>query len=110
MWDDQKRQRFQLLRGRELQLSEAEQTELASLVQELEAAEAAYLQPATERLSQERELLEKQNRELERLSSRKQDLAERLGRFLVDAHAEQRSIENELAAVLAGNQSSDRDE
>lgn len=110
MWDDEKRQRFQLLRQREQTLSEAEQTELASLVQELETAEGTYLQPATERLRLEREHLEKQNAELEKLGARKKDLAQRLGRFLADARAEQRSIENELAAVLAGSQSPPRDE
>jgi hypothetical protein len=110
MWDEQKRQRFQWLRQREQQLSAAEQTELASLVKELETAEAAYLQPATERLRQERELMEKQNGELEKLSARKQDLAQRLGRVLADARAEQRSIETEVAAVLAGSQSSHPDE
>lgn len=110
MWDAQKRERFQLLREREQQLNDAEQTELASLVLELEAAEAAYLQPATVRLRQENELVEKQNRELENLIARKKDLSQRLTRFLADARAEQRSIENELAAVLAGSQNSDRDE
>jgi hypothetical protein len=110
MWDDQKRQRFQWLRQREQQLSAAEQSELASLVKELETAEEMYLQPATERLRQERELLEKQNGELEKLSARKKDLAQRLGRVLADARAEQRSIETELAAVLAGSHSSHTDE
>ena len=110
MWDEQKRQRFQWLRQREQPLSAAEQSELASLVKELETAEAMYLQPATERLRQERELLEKQNGELEKLSDRKKDLVQRLDRFLAEARAEQRTIETEVAAVLAGSQSSHLDE
>ena len=62
MWDEQKRQRFQQLRERENALTEAERGELGGLVKELEAAEAAYLAPATERLRQEGQTLEKRNR------------------------------------------------
>ena len=52
MWHEQQRQRFQALRQRELNgaLTSAEQAELALLMQEVEATEAAYLRPATERL------------------------------------------------------------
>jgi hypothetical protein len=103
MWDEQKRQRFQQLRQREGQLTAAEQVELASLVQQLESAEADYLNGATERLRQEREITERQNRSLESLSNRKKTLVERLARVLAEARAERRAIENELASVLAGS-------
>lgn len=104
MWKQQKRERFQQLRQREGMLTEQEQTELALLVQELEAAEAAYLAPATERIGQERACIETQNRNLEALTRRKEALTQRLREFLADAQAERRAIDRELAAVLAGSQ------
>src|SRR5436309_9210890 len=57
MWEEQKAARFQQLRQRQREsvLTEAEQAELALLVEELDAAEATYLTAATERLRQERE-------------------------------------------------------
>jgi len=84
MWEEQKRSRFQQLSQRhgESVLSEAELAELALLVQELEAAEATYLTPATERLRQERETLEAQNLKLEVLALRKEALVRRIGDFL----------------------------
>jgi hypothetical protein len=106
MWDNQKRQRLQELRQPDRQLNAAEQTELATLVQELEAAEAAYLKTATERLRQENERTEKQNRDLERLIQRKEALAQRLNNVLAEARVERRAIENELASVLAASQGS----
>ena len=93
MWDEQKGVRFQQLRRRqdEQRLSEAEQTELARLTQELEAAEGAYLGPATERLRQEREKIELQNRGLEKLVRRKEALVLRLRNFLTEAQSERRA-------------------
>ena len=105
MWDGQRCSRFQQLRQRQREnvLTEAEQAELALLLQELEAAEATYLTPATERLRQQRGTLETQNRALEVLALRKEALVLRLRDFLAEARAERRAIESELAAVLAGN-------
>ena len=59
MWDETKRQRFNTLRIREKQgvLTAEEQSELESLYRDIEAAEAAYLGPATERRRQETEKL-----------------------------------------------------
>ena len=112
MWEEQKRFRFQQLhqRQRESVLTEAEQAELALLVQELEAAEATYLTPATERLRQQRGTLETQNRALEVLALRKEALVLRLRDFLAEARAERRVIECELAAVLAGSRCPETDE
>lgn len=78
VWDETKRQRFQELRGRELEgtLSEAGQSELAHLVQELEDMEAALFRPAIQRMRQENALLQA---EAERLTERRQQLAELLG-------------------------------
>ncbi|HEV3261310.1 MAG TPA: hypothetical protein VG013_30945 [Gemmataceae bacterium] len=106
------RSRFQQLRQRQREnvLTEAEQAELALLVQELETAEATYLTPATERLRQERETLEAQNRTLEVLALRKEALVLRLRDFLAEAQTERRAIECELAAVLAGSRGSEADE
>jgi hypothetical protein len=108
MWDEQNRCRFQELRqGQEGNtLTETEKVELGKLFQELEAAEAAYLTPATERTRQEHLELEAQNRTLENLVKRKEALVQRLGDFLAKAKAERGAIESELAEVLAGSQSS----
>lgn len=112
MWEEQKRSRFQELRQRQQEggLSEAEQNELALLVLELEAGEAAYLTPATQRMKEERESLEEQNQSLEALVRRKEDLARRLRDFLTEAQAERRAIERELTAVLAGGRGSHTDD
>jgi dihydrofolate reductase len=101
MWDELKRQRFQELRGRESALTETERSELAGLAKELEAAEAAYLAPATERLRRQRQTLETRNRALEVLARRKEALLQRLREFLGEARTERRAIERELDAVLA---------
>jgi vacuolar-type H+-ATPase subunit D/Vma8 len=84
--------------------------ELAFLTQELEAVEAACLTPATERLRQEREILETQNRNLEVLALRKEALVRRLSDFLAEAQTERRAIDGELAAVLGGSRGSETDE
>ena len=112
MGNGQRSSRFQELRQRQREgvLTEAEQAELKLLVQELEAAEATYLTPATERLRQQRGTLETQNRALEALALRKEALVLRLRDFLAEAQAERRAIEGELAAVLAGSRGSETDE
>ena len=104
MWDEQKRRRFQHLRERELAgaLGDAERTELTLLIDALQAAEAQYVEPATHRLRNEREVIDVQNRALETLVQRKEKLAERLEGFLAETQAERRAIERELAAVLIG--------
>lgn len=112
MWEEQRRSRFQQLRQRQGNgaLTEAEQAELALLTQELEAGEAGYLAPTTERLRQERETLEAQNRTLEALALRKEALVRRLRDFLAESQAERRAIDGELAAVLAGSRGLKTDE
>jgi len=74
MWNEAKQARFNTLRaaGRRGVLSEAERAELADLTRQLDALEATYLEPATERLRQEREQLESQNRQLEELLRERQ--------------------------------------
>jgi hypothetical protein len=111
MWEEHKSLRVQQLRQRQGEgvLTEAEQAELALLVQELEAAEATYLTPATERLRQERETVEAQNRTLEVLAHRKELLVQRLRAFLAEAQAERLAIESEVAAALAESRGSQTD-
>jgi hypothetical protein len=104
MWQEHQRARFQLLRERESHLTDAERAELASLVQALEDAEGAYLNAATERMRQERELIDKQNRSLEELANRRKALAQRLNSVVTEARAERNAIERELASVLAAGQ------
>lgn len=110
MREEQAHSRVQQLRQRERVLTEVEKAELALLVRELEASEAAYLTPATERLHQERATVDAQNRTLELLARRKEALVKRLRDFLAEAQAERRSIEGELAAVLAGTRASGANE
>jgi len=111
MWPEKKREHFQQLRQRQLEgtLTEVERAELALLIQELEAEEATYLAPATERLRQERETLDAQNRALESLTRRKQAFVVRLRNFLSEAQAERQAIECEVAAVLSRSRDSETD-
>jgi cell division protein FtsB len=106
MWDQAKRNRFQDLRRRELEgaLPPAEREELVGLVAELEAEEAAYLSPATERLRREREQLDAQNRALSELIRRKEALATRLQRVLLETQAERQAIEQEARRILGVSQ------
>jgi len=110
MWDNQKRTRFEELRKPGRQLNAAEQTELAAMVKELEAEEAAYLKPATERLRRENDCNQKRQLELAELVKRKQALVERLENVLAEAQAEERALETELATVVAGTQESKADD
>jgi len=106
VWDDQKRHRFAELQRREQDgaLSEVERGDLAALEDEVLAMESVYLGPATQRLRQQREVMDAQNRRLDALVARKTALVDRLQSFLSDAEAERRAIEGELEAVLAGRQ------
>lgn len=102
MWNEQKSARFRELRSHDrMRLSESEQQELAKLTRDLEAAEAAYLAPATQRLEHEGEQVENQIRNLQNLVQRKRNFVRRLRDFLVEAENERRAIDSELAAVLA---------
>jgi hypothetical protein len=100
MWDDSKRQRFKELRELPEPRGTAQQAELDMLIQELERDEASYLGPATQRLRQERGVLESRNRALEELARRRKELATRLEKALVEARSENRAIEEELASLL----------
>jgi hypothetical protein len=106
MWDDRKRQRFTELRRREEDgtLSDAQRAELAALTGEILDLESAYLGPAAQRLRQQRENFDAQNRRLEALVARKAALAERLQNVLSEAAAERHAIEGEVESVLAGGQ------
>jgi hypothetical protein len=83
VWDEQKRHRFAELRRHEGEgtLAATERDELAKLTDELLALESAYLAPATERLRQEDQVIDAQNRRLEALGARKAALVERLSSF-----------------------------
>ena len=111
MWDEKERSRFQQLRERQREsiLSGPEQAELAVFEQDLDAAEAVSLTPATEGLRQERVSLEAQNRTLEGLTLRKEALVRRLRDFLAEALAERYAIERQLAEVVAGSRKLEAD-
>ncbi|MDP6111355.1 MAG: hypothetical protein QF437_07115, partial [Planctomycetota bacterium] len=102
MLEEPKRQRFQYLRERESKqlLSEEECEELTLLIQEIEIAEAAYLNPATKRLRKDRENIESQNRALESLVRRKEILVNRLQTVLEESQAEREAIQEETVRVL----------
>jgi len=102
MLTEQQRRRFRTLQTKEddSTLSLSEQTELQAFVQLIEEKEAGYLRPATERLRQERLLLEEQNGALEALVHRKERLAKRLERVLALSISEREKINAQVAAIL----------
>ncbi len=102
MLTDEQRERFAALQQREEQgiLTEAERSELNGLIAQVEADEAAYLRPATDRVHQERLQIEAQNAALKHLVRRKERLARRLERFLAASRAEQEAINAELTQIL----------
>jgi hypothetical protein len=103
MWDRKKHERFQELRQRQLAgvLSAEQQDELASMVQELEQQEAAYLSPATQRLRQEYEAMLAENQALEALVRRKEALVQHLEGVLANIRAERTAIAEEEARLLS---------
>ncbi len=103
MWNDTQKQRFQELRNRELrqELTTPEKTELARMIHELEAEEAAYLRPANQRLDAKIRRTQEQNRILKNLARRQQTIIRRMERLLADSQKEQQSIDREVKRVLA---------
>ena len=89
MWDEEKQARFNALRAAERQsiLTEAEGVELLALTQELDALEATYLHPVTERLRQEREALGEQKSKLEELLREQQDYLAEIRTLVADLEA-----------------------
>jgi hypothetical protein len=104
MLDPEKRERFRELREREQAgaLADTDQAELHRLIEEIENAEAIYLNPATEKLRQEREAMDAQNQALQDLIQRKEALVERLQTFLAQVEAERKAINDEVARILSG--------
>ena len=105
MWNDVKRKRFNDLRNLDRPLTLSEQEELDGMVRELEADEAAYLQPATERLNRENEQAARRNEELRKLAERKQALVVKLQKVLADTRVEQQAIAKELAVLTSASPS-----
>jgi len=104
MWDEQKQARFDALRAREETLTRREQKERAALIEELDRAEAASLQPSVEREEAECLRLETQNADLAALLERRQALASKLEHVLTEAKAEDDTIEGELARILSNSE------
>jgi hypothetical protein len=102
MLTEQQRMRFRALQTKEEEgtLSPSEQIELQTFVQWIEEQEADYLHSATERMRQERLLLEEQNRALEALIRRKERLAKRLERVLAFSFSERKKINAQVTAIL----------
>lgn len=105
MLTEPQRQRFRALQQSELDgtLSPTEQTEMEAFVQQIEAAEAAYLRPATEHIRQERLRIEEQNKALQEVIRRKERLARRLERILALSAAEREKINAQVASILNAN-------
>jgi hypothetical protein len=108
MWDDAKYKRFSQLRDREWKgaLTAEEKAELAAMTQELYDMEAAYLQPATERLEQETaqlraelERVARHNQRLDALIRRKESLLAKVNAFIAEAEAEQEELQREYQAI-----------
>lgn len=76
MFTEPQRQRFRALQQREVEgaLTTSEQAELQSFVQQVEAEEAVYLRPATERLRQERLQIKAQTASLQALLQQREGL------------------------------------
>jgi hypothetical protein len=102
MWIEGKRTRFRTLRQQEIEgtLTESEQAELAQMIAELEAEEASYLKPATQRIREERLHLQSQNAALKSVIKRQERLARRLERTLATLRSERQQIERELTTIL----------
>jgi len=103
MQDATKRARFESLRQREEEgtLTEAEQAELAQMIEEVERAEAAYLRPATERLRADRAEFTRQNGALQGVLQRKEALVRRLEQTLAEARTERDALEEEVNRILS---------
>ena len=86
MWDEVKQARLNALRAADRQgvLTEVEGAELLALTQELDALEAAYLHPSTERMRQEREALGEQHSQLEELLRKQQDYLAEIRTLVAD--------------------------
>src|SRR5437870_3611469 len=104
MQDAAKRAKFESLRQREEEgtLTEAEQAELAQMIEEVERAEAAYLRPATERLRADRAEVTRQSGALQGVLQRKEALVRRLEQTLAEARAERDALEEEVNRILSG--------
>ena len=102
MLTEQQRQRFRTLQQGEEDgiLSLPEQAELQTYVQQIEAEEAVYLRPATERIRQERLQIEEQNQALQAVMRRKERLARRLERMLALSASEREKINAQVKAIL----------
>ena len=108
MWNDEQKQRFQMLRNRQRQqaLTISEQAELARMIEELEEEEAAYLRPATRRLEQRNLQNAAQNAALKTLVEREKRLNRYLQRVLRKVDNERQAIATELASILETSASS----
>ena len=101
MWTDDKQARFNALRELERQGSstDAEKAELAALTQELDALEATYLGPATERIRRERQALEAQNQRLEELLREREDYLARVRGLVADLDRRDQQWRKRFSAI-----------
>ncbi len=108
MWNDEQKQRFQMLRTRDRQqaLTSAEQAELARMIQELEDEEAAYLRPATQRLEQRNTQMAAQNAALKTLVEKEERLNRYLQKVLKKVDRERQALAAELASILESSSAS----
>ena len=102
MWNDEQKQRFQMLRAHEerQELSEAETVELSRMLHDMEEKEASYLRPATQRLAQRNLQIAGQNADLKTIVEREKRLNRYLNRALKKVDIERQAISTELARIL----------
>lgn len=105
MLTEDERTRFRALQARADagSLTNDEQTEYEGIIRQIEADEAVYLRPATERLRQECVEAEARNDALRQLVHRQERLARRLQRVLEKSRAEQSAIKTELTGIMSGS-------
>src|SRR5437763_97872 len=109
MWTDDQRQRYRVLseRNQASELTAEEAAELASLVQQLCDAEAAYLAAANERKARETaalntavERMETENQQLRQYLGERLEFLARVKALVAHVEAEDQEIRERFAAVL----------
>jgi predicted nuclease with TOPRIM domain len=110
MWTEEKRQRYDWLRGREHanELTREEAAELAALIQELDDREATYLAPAQARKAAEIvettaaiERLEAENSQLREYLRERRALLERVKSLVAQIEAEDQELRDRFSAISA---------
>ncbi len=101
MWDEEKQRRFDVLREREASetLGTDEQAELDAMLAELDAEEAAAMQPALERAQERIEALSAELTEARKRQAELARIAEEQERLLAEARSYAERLRTRRAAL-----------